>query len=117
MAGPFDPHGRNLPRGETLETKLLLAAGIAMRLKEFAQTKSQTNITVEPMAHTPTFRVNVVSRSVQAVNYRHRSGSSKLDFTGTDLMGSANGVAEVNRKRGSIQIDAEFWHFRKPTTF
>src|SRR6202051_2759159 len=117
MAGPFDPHGRNLPRGETLKTKLLLAAGIAMSLTAFAQTNSSTNITVEPMAHTPTFRVNVVSRSVQAVNYRHRSGSSKLDFTGTDLMGSANGVAEVNSKRGAIQIDAEFGSLRKPTTF
>jgi outer membrane protein OmpA-like peptidoglycan-associated protein len=69
------------------------------------------------MANTPTFRVTVVSRSVQAVNYRHRSGSSKLDFTGTDLMSSASGMAEVNSKRGSIQIDAEFGSLRKPTTF
>jgi outer membrane protein OmpA-like peptidoglycan-associated protein len=100
-----------------LKTKLLLAAGIAMSLTAFAQTNSSTNIAVEPMANTPTFHVTVVSRSVQAVNYRHRSGSSKLDFTGTDLMGSANGVAEVNSKRGSIQIDAEFGSLRKPTTF
>jgi hypothetical protein len=100
-----------------LKTKFLLAAGIAMSLSAFAQTNSSTNIAVEPMANTPTFHVTVVSRSVQAVNYRHRSGSSKLDFTGTDLMGSANGVAEVNSKRGSIQIDAEFGSLRKPTTF
>jgi len=100
-----------------LKTKFLLAAGIAMSLTAFAQTNSSTNIAVEPMANTPTFHVTVVSRSVQAVNYRHRSGSSKLDFTGTDLMGSANGVAEVNSKRGSIQIDAEFGSLRKPTTF
>jgi len=69
------------------------------------------------MAHTPTFRVTVVSRSVQAVNYKHRSGSSKLDFAGTDLMASGNGVAEVNSKRGSIEIDAEFGNLGKPTTF
>jgi len=99
-----------------LKTKFLLAAGIAMSLTAFAQTNSST-YRVEPMANTPTFHVTVVSRSVQAVNYRHRSGSSKLDFTGTDLMGSANGVAEVNSKRGSIQIDAEFGSLRKPTTF
>src|SRR6202140_178881 len=116
MAGPFNPHGRDLPRGGTLKTKFLLAAGIAMSLTAFAQTNSST-YRVEPMANTPTFHVTVVSRSVQAVNYRHRSGSSKLDFTGTDLMGSANGVAEVNSKRGSIQIDAEFGSLRKPTTF
>jgi outer membrane protein OmpA-like peptidoglycan-associated protein len=66
---------------------------------------------------TPTFHVTVISRSVQAVNYQHRSGSSKVDFAGTDLMPSANGVAEVNSKRGSIAIEAEFADLQKPTTF
>ena len=61
--------------------------------------------------------MNVVSRSVQAVNYEHRSGASKLDFAGTDLMPSANGEAKVNSKRGSIEIDAEFGDLRRPTTF
>ena len=65
----------------------------------------------------PTFRVTVISRSVQAVNYRHRSGSSKLDFAGTDLMPSANGVAEVNSRRGSIVVKAEFGNLERPTTF
>src|SRR5208337_1224835 len=61
--------------------------------------------------------VNVVSRSVQAVNYRHRSGATKLDFAGTDLMPSANGEAKVNSKRGSIEIEAEFGNLERPTTF
>jgi len=52
-------------------------------MSAFAQTNSQKTMIVEPMAHTPTFRVTVVSRSVQAVNYKHRSGSTKLDFAGT----------------------------------
>jgi hypothetical protein len=60
------------------------------------------------MSTTPIFRVNVVSRSVPAVNYEHRSGASKVDFAGTDLMPSANGEAKVNSRRGSIEIDAEF---------
>jgi outer membrane protein OmpA-like peptidoglycan-associated protein len=99
-----------------LKTKLLLAAGITISLSAFAQTSSPT-IVVEPMAQTPTFRVVVVSRSVQAVKYEHRSGSSKLDFAGTDLMPSANGEAKVNSKRGSIEIDAEFGELQRPTTF
>jgi outer membrane protein OmpA-like peptidoglycan-associated protein len=107
----------NCLRGDNLNTKLLLAAGIAMSLTAFAQTNPSTNLAVEPMDHTPTFRVTVVSRSVQAVNYKHRSGSSKLDFAGTDSMASGNGVAEVNSKRGSIEIDAEFGNLGKPTTF
>src|SRR5579863_2958747 len=69
------------------------------------------------MSATPTFRVTVISRNVQAVNYQHRSGSSKLDFAGTNLMPLANGVAEVNSKRGSIAIEAEFGNLQKPTTF
>ena len=97
--------------------KLLLAATIVLSFPALAQTNSPTTLTVEPMSLTPTFRVTVVSRSVQAVNYQHRSGSSKLDFVGTDLMPSANGVAEVNSKRGSIEIDAEFGNLQKPTTF
>jgi len=101
---------------KTLKSKLLLAVGITLSLSAFAQTNSQT-LTVEPMSTIPTFRVTVISRSVQAVNYQHRSGSSKLDFAGTDLMPSANGVAEVNSKRGSIAIEAEFGGLQKPTTF
>ena len=69
------------------------------------------------MAQTPTFRVIVVSRNVQAVNYRHHSGSTKLDFAGTDLMLSANGEAKVNSKRGSMEIEAEFGDLEQPTTF
>src|SRR5579863_7389658 len=101
----------------TLKSKLLLAAGITLSLSAFAQTNSQTSLTVEPVSTTPTFRVTVISRSVQAINYQHRSGSSKLDFAGTDLMPSANGVAEINSKRGSIAIEAEFGNLQKPTTF
>jgi outer membrane protein OmpA-like peptidoglycan-associated protein len=100
-----------------LKTKLLLAVGLTLSLSAFAQTNSQTIDGVEHMNQTPTFRVTVISRSVQAVNYKHRSGSSKLDFAGTDLMPSANGVAQVNSKRGSIAIEAEFGDLQKPTTF
>jgi outer membrane protein OmpA-like peptidoglycan-associated protein len=100
-----------------LKTKLLLAVGITLSLSAFAQTNSQTGGDVEHMSPMPTFRVTVISRSVQAVNYKHRSGSSKLDFAGTSLMPLANGVAEVNSKRGSIAIQAEFGELQKPTAF
>ena len=104
-------------RGDNLKTKYLLAIGITLSASVVAQTNSQTTIVVEPMAHTPTFRVNVVSRSVEAVNYRHRSGSTKLDFAGTSLMLSANGEAKVNSKKGSIEIEAEFGDLDRPTVF
>jgi outer membrane protein OmpA-like peptidoglycan-associated protein len=110
-------HGRYLPKGDTLKKQLLLAVGMTLSLSAFAQTDSKTSGDVEHMNPMPTFRVVVISRSVQAVNYKHRSGSSKLDFAGTTLMPAANGVAEVNSHRGSIVIQAEFGDLQRPTTF
>jgi len=69
-----------------VKTKLLFAAVIALSLPAVAQNDPQRTPIVERMNSTPMFRVTVISRSVQAVNYEHRSGSSKLDFAGTDLM-------------------------------
>src|SRR6266852_2024539 len=100
-----------------LKTKLLLAAAIALSLSAVAQTSSQTSIAVEPMSSMPTFRVIVISRSVQAVNYKHRGGASKVDFAGTTLMHSANGQAKVESKKGYIEIEVEFGNLQKPTTF
>src|SRR5271156_84218 len=110
-------HSRYLPQGDSVNTKLLLAAAVALSLPAVAQTDSQATLKVERMSTTPTFRVTVISRSVQAVNYEHRSGSSKLDFEGTTLMPGANGEAHVNSKRGSISIDAYFGNLQRPTTF
>jgi outer membrane protein OmpA-like peptidoglycan-associated protein len=100
-----------------VRNKLLLTVGFAFSLSAFAQTDMHTTMVVEPLSPTPIFRVNIVSRNVQAVNYRHRSGSTKLDFAGTELMPSANGEAKVDSKRGSIEIDAEFGDLRSPVTF
>jgi hypothetical protein len=100
-----------------MKITLLLTLSFAWSLAASAPTNSQTSKTVEPVARTQTFRVNVVSRNVQAVNYRHRSGATKVDFAGTDLMPSANGQAKVESKRGSIEIDVEFGNLQRPTTF
>jgi outer membrane protein OmpA-like peptidoglycan-associated protein len=110
-------HGRYLPQGDSVKTKLFLAVAVALSLPAVAQTNSQTAVEVDSVSSTPTFRVTVISRSVQAINYEHRSGSSKLDFAGTPLMLSANGEAKVNSKRGSIEIEAEFGNLQRPTTF
>jgi outer membrane protein OmpA-like peptidoglycan-associated protein len=99
-----------------VKTKLLLIPAIVLSLAALAQASPQT-ATVDPTTPTFTFRVSVISRTVQAVNYRHRSGATKLDFAGTDLMPSAAGEAKVNSKRGSIEIEAEFSGLQKPTSF
>ena len=100
-----------------MKIKVLLPVTLALSLTAVGQTNSQTSMAVEPMDHTPTFRVTVVSRSVQAVNYKHRDGASKLDFAGTDLMPAAYGQAKVESKKGYTEIEVEFGNFQKPTTF
>lgn len=100
-----------------MKNKLLLAVGLTLSLSALAQTNSRTGMELEPMAHTPTFRLTVVSRSVQAVNYKHRSGASKLDFAGTDLMPRATGQAKVESKKGYTEIEVEFANLQKPTNF
>jgi outer membrane protein OmpA-like peptidoglycan-associated protein len=98
-----------------MNTKLLIA-GLTLSLSAFAQTNPSTT-EVEHMNPMPVFRVHVVSRSVQAVNYRHRGGGTKVDFVGTSLMPAANGQAKVEGKRGSIEIEVEFGNLDKPTVF
>ena len=95
----------------------LLLAMAALSLSAVAQTDSQAIMELTPLSPTPIFRVNVVSRSVQAVNYKHRAGASKLDFAGTDLMPSANGQAKVESKKGYTEIEVEFGNLQKPTSF
>jgi len=100
-----------------MKIRLLLTLSFALSLTAWAQTNSQTTKTVEPAVRTDTFRVNVISRNVQAVNYRHRSGATKVDLAGTELMPSASGEAKVESKRGSIEIEVELGNLQKPTTF
>ena len=56
----------------------------------------------------PIYRVSVTSRTAKAISYQHRSGATKIDFQGTDLLPAARGAASVESKQGHIEIDAEF---------
>src|SRR5438128_6804524 len=87
----------------------MLLAGCA-----FAQ---QDTPAVEPMAKTPVFRVKVVSRTTKAVNYRHRGGSTMVDFKGTSLMPEASGKGKVDSKAGRLEISADFAHLAPASKF
>lgn len=56
----------------------------------------------------PVFRVNVTARTAKAINYRHRGGSTTIDFKGTDRLPKARGEAKVESKQGYIEIEVEF---------
>jgi outer membrane protein OmpA-like peptidoglycan-associated protein len=72
---------------------------------------------VQPMDKMPVYRVNVVQRTTKAVNYRHRGGSTKVDFRGTDLMPRAEGDAKVDGKAGRLEIKANFKNMQSARTF
>jgi outer membrane protein OmpA-like peptidoglycan-associated protein len=54
------------------------------------------------------YRVKVVQRNLDCVNYLHRSGSTTIGFEGTPLLQTAKGEAKVTSERGGITIDAKF---------
>jgi outer membrane protein OmpA-like peptidoglycan-associated protein len=87
-----------------------------MVLGAFAQAQSQKEATTESN-QTTAYRVSVISRTTRAIKYGHRSGATKINFRGTDLMPGASGEATVESKRGAIKIVAEFTGLDKPTTF
>jgi outer membrane protein OmpA-like peptidoglycan-associated protein len=72
---------------------------------------------VHPADPQPIYRVTVVSRSLQAVNYEHRGGPTMIDFQGTVLLPHAKGEAVVESKRGRIMINAKFEHLEPPTKY
>ncbi len=54
------------------------------------------------------YRVKVVQRDLDAVNYLHRNGSTIIAFKGTTLLPLAKGEAKVTSERGGIHIEAKF---------
>ncbi len=60
-----------------------------------------------PGGPNPIFRVQVVSRSIQAVSYRNHSGWTKVDFQGTSLAPQAKGTADVNSRLGHDEIKVD----------
>jgi hypothetical protein len=63
------------------------------------------------------FTVNVVQRSTPAINYRHRGGSTKVDFRGTGLLPGSSGEAKVEAKQGYSEIEVEFDELQPASRF
>jgi hypothetical protein len=61
------------------------------------------------------YHMSVVSRSTQAVDYRHK-GSTKVDLKGTDLSSEVRGEAKVEGKAAGVKIEANLDHLCAPQT-
>ncbi len=94
-----------------------ITLGLAITLGASVYGQAQTQTPAHAGDPTPTYRITVVSRTARAVSYKHRSGSTHVDFQGTDLMPSARGEAKVESKRGVLAIEAEFSDLDRPTAF
>ena len=88
----------------------------------FAQTLAPNPTQQQPSPsaeqnETPLFRVTVVGRTTAAINYRPRSGDTRIDFVGTSLMPQARGTAEVVGEEGYIEVRASFDRMFPATQF
>src|SRR6202158_3677408 len=81
------------------------------------QPVQQGHVQIDRSGSVPIFRVTVVARTTKAINYRHRSGSTNIDFRGTPLMPDAKGEAAVNSKQGRIEINARMEHLSPATKY
>jgi hypothetical protein len=94
-----------------------ITLAVVMTLGASAQAQTQTQVPADSGNPIPTYRINVVSRTTRAVSYRHRSGATKINFQGTDLMPGATGEAKVESKRGALEVEVEFSGLDKSTSF
>ncbi len=53
-------------------------------------------------------QINVVERTIPAVNYSRVEGTTRVDFRGTHLLPAAGGEARVDNREGATRIDARF---------
>src|SRR5205085_4056051 len=98
-------------------TLVFLALGsLFAQVPNPTQTQS-TQRPVETGQPMPIFRVTVVSRTTKAINYHHRTGSTHIDFRGTELMPAAKGEATVESRMGSTKIETSLQHLSAPSQF
>ena len=90
-----------------MQLKRAISGSVAALSLWIAPAVAQNN-QVEHLDTMPLFHVTVVARTTKAINYRHRSGATKVGFQGTALMPMAKGDAKVDSKQGYLEVDAHF---------
>lgn len=70
-----------------------------------------------PSGSVPVFKVDVVSRSIPAINFHHRQGTTNVDLRGTALMPTAKGKVRVDSTAGATRMKAETTKMVPPETF
>src|ERR1700760_2325202 len=108
--------------GRLLLVTLLCAASSALYAQEPNPTaQPQQQQPVMPAENgtgnnVPLYKIQVVGRDIPAINYWHRSGSTKIGFAGTSLLPQGKGEANVSSK-GQTFIQAKFQGFVPANSF
>jgi outer membrane protein OmpA-like peptidoglycan-associated protein len=100
-----------------MKTASLFLTVCGLALAQAPQAPNPTLQPVENGATVPVYRITVVARTTKAINYHHRSGSTRIGFRGTALMPDARGEAKVESKQGVIKIDADMEKLGPATQF
>jgi outer membrane protein OmpA-like peptidoglycan-associated protein len=96
---------------------LLIALPLIAQVPNPTQQRQAAPPPVNTGQPAPIFHVTVVSRTTKAINYHHRTGSTHIDFRGTELMPPARGEAKVESKMGSTKIETELSHMTPASQF
>jgi outer membrane protein OmpA-like peptidoglycan-associated protein len=100
----------------TLAT-MTLAATFSLPAQVPNPTQQQPQAQPDQNLPMPIFRVEVVARTTQAVNYLHRGGTTSIGFQGTPLLPLGKGSAKVESVRGVIHVSAELKNLAAPSSF
>src|SRR5271169_598377 len=84
--------GNRIAQNLTMEVNLMRVISISCALGAALSVAAAGQTPSDPQ---PIYRVTVVSRSLQAVNYEHRGGPTLIDFNGTVLLPHSKGQAMV----------------------
>jgi outer membrane protein OmpA-like peptidoglycan-associated protein len=102
---------------KTIRKRSVLAIALALSSVAYAQEANPTSTAsqngagdgqMEMRDGIAVYKIQVVAHDVPAINYFHRSGSTKIGFQGTALLPGARGSAKVDAKGGRTVIEASF---------
>ena len=88
---------------------ILSIAALGLLFAPGARAQTPASVQVRTGPDNPIYKItiNVVERTTTAVNFRHRGGATRLDFRGTPLLPTAHGEAEIESRKGYIEVKTE----------
>jgi outer membrane protein OmpA-like peptidoglycan-associated protein len=95
----------------------LLLVATPLLLAQVPNPTQQLSAPVDTNAPQAIFKVTVVSRTIPAINYQHRNGTTKVDLHGTELMPLSKGEATVASNTGATRMTVRFEKLGQPSQF